>query len=82
MASSGQSSKASKVQDVDIREKLSLWESSLATLTSSQKDGIMSLSAQANNRPLPRNVRAIASRYRLELVFGLMHYRCRSILSV
>ena len=40
----------------DLREKLSLWESSLATLSDRQKDGVMTLSAVANSRPVPKNV--------------------------
>lgn len=40
----------------DLREKLSLWESSLATLSDRQKDGVMTLSAVANSRPIPKDV--------------------------
>ena len=50
------SAKTSALRGVDIREKLSLWDSSLAPLSSSQKEGVMSLSAVANNRPFPKNV--------------------------
>ena len=40
----------------DLREKLSLWESSLATLSDRQKDGVMTLSAVATSRPVPKDV--------------------------
>lgn len=40
----------------DLREKLNLWESNLATLSDRQKDGVMTLSAVANSRPMPKDV--------------------------
>ena len=46
----------SKQDGQDLREKLSLWESSLATLSDRQKDGVMTLSTVANSRPMPKDV--------------------------
>lgn len=46
----------SKQDGQDLREKLSLWESSLATLSDRQKDGVMTLSTVANSRPIPKDV--------------------------
>lgn len=61
----------------DLREKLSLWESSLATLSDRQKDGVMTLSAVANSRPIPKDVSV-----RWNVTAGKQLRCCSNLLSV
>ena len=48
--------KMDKLQSKSIRDRLSLWEGSLAPLSDSEKQGVMELGTIAAQRPLPPEV--------------------------
>ena len=48
--------KMEKLQSKSIRDRLSLWEGSLAPLSDSEKQGFMELGTIAAQRPLPPEV--------------------------
>ena len=47
-----------------LRDRLSQWDSRLASLSDRQKDGFMELSSAASFRPLPTEVGETPARYR------------------
>ena len=52
---------------VNIRDRLSQWDSRLAPLSDHQKDGFMQLSSAASFRPIPPHVSKHHVRFELDI---------------